>query len=356
MGLLDAAKQWMTPERSIAMQGLGLGLSQMAQGQPANLSPAYAALQQRQQSAQMRKVMDTPGLLDRFTPEQQAALAAMPESLAVPILMESLFAPSPEPRVIADGSVLLGSDGQVIYENTKEVGPTTTINVGQGGINYGDPPTDMAWLRNPDGTVKVDEKGVPMAAIVSGSPGDRKAIADLTEMAAAGIDRAETDTKRTESTARKADVVLEDIARARELVEAAPFWNPATGFGAGTAAGVGGSNAANLRELTATIRANIGFDRLTQMREESPTGGALGQVAVQELQMLQAVLGSLEQSQSPEQFVHNLNRLEEIWGDIAQKAAAYPNAGKYGFGGTTDAPTAPGGDLDPDELKWLEAD
>jgi hypothetical protein len=103
---------------------------------------------------------------------------------------------------------------------------------------------------------------------------------------------------------------------------------------------IGGTNAAAVKQLTASIRANIGFDRLQQMREESPTGGALGQVAVQELEMLQAVLGSLSQTQDPEQLLYNLNRLEEIYTGIMEKAAAYPNASKYGFGGDASAPAS----------------
>jgi hypothetical protein len=46
------------------------------------------------------------------------------------------------------------------------------------------------------------------------------------------------------------------------------------------------------------------------MRDESPTGGALGQVAVQELEALQASLGSLNTSQSSDQLLRNLERLE----------------------------------------------
>lgn len=49
---LSRLNKWMTPERAIAMQGLGLGLSQLGAGQPVNMSPAYGALLQREQSKQ----------------------------------------------------------------------------------------------------------------------------------------------------------------------------------------------------------------------------------------------------------------------------------------------------------------
>lgn len=104
-------------------------------------------------------------------------------------------------------------------------------------------------------------------------------------------------------------VVLEDIGRALEIAQESPFLS--TGFVGGILKGVGGTPAKDLASLTTTIQANIGFDRLQRMREESPTGGALGQVAVQELEALQATLGNLDNSQTNEQLVSNLTRLEQ---------------------------------------------
>jgi hypothetical protein len=108
---------------------------------------------------------------------------------------------------------------------------------------------------------------------------------------------------------------------------------PTAGFMGSILKDVAGTQAADVKAMTTTIKANIGFDRLQQMREASPTGGALGQVSNQEISNLQAVLGNLEQSQSEEQLLYNLDRLETIYSDIMRKAAAYPNASQYGFGG-----------------------
>lgn len=68
-----------------------------------------------------------------------------------------------------------------------------------------------------------------------------------------------------------------------------------------------GTAATDLQETINEIIANIGFDRLQRMREESPTGGALGQVAVKELEMLQATLGSLDTGQKVGQLKDQLN-------------------------------------------------
>lgn len=103
-------------------------------------------------------------------------------------------------------------------------------------------------------------------------------------------------------------VVLEDIGSAIDIAKDKPFLS--TGFVGGILRNIGGTAAKDLTSLTTTIKANIGFDRLQRMREESPTGGALGQVAVQELEALQSTLGNLDNSQSNEQVVANLERLE----------------------------------------------
>ena len=72
---------------------------------------------------------------------------------------------------------------------------------------------------------------------------------------------------------------------------------------------VPGTPAYDLQQTLLTIRANIGFDRLQAMRDASPTGGALGQVAIQELAALQASIASLDQAQTPGQLRANLEKV-----------------------------------------------
>lgn len=83
----------------------------------------------------------------------------------------------------------------------------------------------------------------------------------------------------------------------------------ATGTAGGILQYLPGSPAFNLARTVDTIKANIGFDRLQEMREASPTGGALGQVAVQELNALQASIASLDVGQKREQLDANLNKI-----------------------------------------------
>lgn len=83
-----------------------------------------------------------------------------------------------------------------------------------------------------------------------------------------------------------------------------------TGFVGARSRGIEGSPAFNLNSEIETVRANLGFDRLQQMRDNSPTGGALGQVAVQELTALQSTVANLDPDQSAEQIRANLNRVK----------------------------------------------
>lgn len=81
-----------------------------------------------------------------------------------------------------------------------------------------------------------------------------------------------------------------------------------TTAGAGSVlADVPGTPARDLRSTLETIKANLGFAELQAMRDASPTGGALGAIAVQELTALQSTVASLDQAQSPAKLAQSLN-------------------------------------------------
>ena len=92
--------------------------------------------------------------------------------------------------------------------------------------------------------------------------------------------------------------------------------------------------------------------RLQQMRDNSPTGGALGAVAVQELTALQSTVASLDQLQSPSQLGKALEKIEghyTRWLDVMKQSGG-------GQGGATgnwgDKPAASkGGPVDFGSLK-----
>lgn len=85
-----------------------------------------------------------------------------------------------------------------------------------------------------------------------------------------------------------------------------------TGLIGSQLAKVPGTAAHDLSNTLLEIQANLGFDTLQQMRDNSPTGGALGNVTERELALLQSTWASVQQSQSREQLVFNLNRIKQI--------------------------------------------
>lgn len=152
---------------------------------------------------------------------------------------------------------------------------------------------------------------------------------------------------------RSADVVTQDVDRVLNLVSSSPV--PTTGFGGFLTQRVPGNPGYDVSKLLDGIRANVGFDKLQQMREASPTGGALGAVSERENTLLQSTLGSLEQSQTREQFEYNLRRVANTYLDIVHGPGNGP--ARYDLNAAGSAPRSgqPGGDsLTPDEMQELE--
>jgi len=116
--------------------------------------------------------------------------------------------------------------------------------------------------------------------------------------------------------------VLGSIAAIEQAVKtAADDWNPfnnVTGFLGNAMSYVAGSPAHDVASMIEQVEANIGFDRLQKMRDESPTGGALGNVSEMELTLLKSSLASLRQSQSREQFIYNLQRVKHHYQKATQ--------------------------------------
>lgn len=83
-----------------------------------------------------------------------------------------------------------------------------------------------------------------------------------------------------------------------------------------------GTTAKDAQALISTIRANLGFQQLTEMRLSSPTGAGLGNVTEKEIQFLQATVASLDQAQSPEQFAKSLQRIKQFYKDLRGQNSA----------------------------------
>jgi len=104
------------------------------------------------------------------------------------------------------------------------------------------------------------------------------------------------------TTKQKMDMMLSDIDKAAEQSN----W---------TNTGVVGrfnplQGSQDFRATLKSLQARIGFGELQEMRDNSPTGGALGQVSEKEIDFLQRLKGSIDTIQSENQLDGNLERIK----------------------------------------------
>ena len=176
--------------------------------------------------------------------------------------------------------------------------PVTEISVGPTGIEYGKPEEGLVWARDPNGTVKLDERGAPIAIPYQGGK--------------AFVSNEEKEKKRQELIKQQdmaTFIVKDDIRRAKNYINTAEI--PVTGIAGAAAKNIPGTPANALNGILTGIKANIGFDKLQQMRQSSPTGGALGNVSDKDIALVQSVYGSLMQSTNEKDLLYNLDRLDK---------------------------------------------
>jgi hypothetical protein len=208
-------------------------------------------------------------------------------------------------RADLDAGRITPDEYDIALARLQKEDPSLSVQFNEGGalsgITYGSSNRgkDAALVRTPDNTPAV-------------SPGEQQARYNKVLATNKTLDVSD-------------QVVTEDIDRAINMAGA---WT--TGFLGAKLEDLQGTPAHDLKMLMQSIKANVGFDKLQQMRDNSPTGGALGQVTELELGLLQSVYGALEQSQTKEQFVYNLQRLKDTkqkFATLRQEAFAmdYPD-------------------------------
>jgi hypothetical protein len=114
----------------------------------------------------------------------------------------------------------------------------------------------------------------------------------------AAVRAAEATAAGAEESAR---IVNGAITKAKGLVSPT-----STGFGS-LLSGIPTTDARALEGQLNVVKANLGFDRLRQMREESKTGGALGSIAVKELERLEAAVATLDTGLTGQQLIDALD-------------------------------------------------
>lgn len=214
-------------------------------------------------------------------------------------------------KELPDGAYQIDEEGRIY-----PIGQTQTkISVNMGGEGY------KVGSGVPAGYALKEIEGEPVLVALKGGPVALKTEEDKKK-----------DILQAEQKGTAANVVKDDIKRLTNLVERQKWYNPVTGILGKALEGLPATARTDAAALQTTISANIGFDRLQQMRDASKTGGALGAISEREMTQLSSVLGSLDLNQSDKQLLDNLKRLDGLYTDIINKANAYPNAGDFGFG------------------------
>lgn len=169
--------------------------------------------------------------------------------------------------------------------------------------------TDTGYVTDPETGKRVIDPatGLPVVGVLPGSTTARTAAAEAEAAQRANEAAANNTLNRSSS-------VLRGLNRARG--HAGPLGAGLIGQMTGW---LGGSPGKNLRAELNTVGANIAFDRLGQMKAESPTGGALGSIAVQELEMLRDTIAALDPNQGPEQLRENIDYIEQQYLDIVRR-------------------------------------
>lgn len=237
-----------------------------------------------------------------LTPQGPIKLGAN-DRLIDPNTMQPMVDAAPKPEKLM---AVIGEDGKPTYVPQSQAAGQTPYRSGGVTVNTG---SEYGTIPQGYRLVKDEQGGVRME-VIPGGPAEAEAQADAAAQANKGA---------LES--RKNDLLLQEIDRSFAMLESESL--PETGAAGVLLRNVPGTDAHALANTLKTIRSNIGFDRLQQMRDSSPSGGALGQVSERELSELQAVLGSLEQSQRKEDLSFNLARLNNLYLDIVHG----PNGG-----------------------------
>lgn len=108
--------------------------------------------------------------------------------------------------------------------------------------------------------------------------------------------------QQMDSSIRQLDNAITVIGEALPNVD----WD-STGFVGQVTRGVGGTDAYNLNQQLEPVRAILSFENLAEMRRNSATGGALGSIAVRELELLGNTVRSLDTAQGTQQTRAALN-------------------------------------------------
>jgi hypothetical protein len=285
-----------------------LAALQQAQSEQASIQASNLALSDAQREILMEEM------------KREAPTTAF-QTLRERALAGGLIEGSPEyQRFMIEGapqvglSLTVGPDGSIqVSQGVGLAGGAPTGGVG----GFGAIPPGMALIQNEDGGYEL--------VVIPGGPAAQAAEDD--ERKRLG---------RQAQIARAGGTVVQDLQRALDLIPDLGALSRNEGITGGLSRSarkrIPGSLEYQITEFTESALSNVGLDTLQQMRDNSPTGGALGQVPIQQQKRLEQVLGSLNVNQRPTQLDANIKRVINIYTDIIygspEERAAAVEAGR----------------------------
>lgn len=171
--------------------------------------------------------------------------------------------------------------------------PLAPVVIDAGGVKYGAP-------RTPGGNV-----GAPKQLVSTGeTAANAGAVAGTKKDATTAVTVA-WDFPKAEARLNSHIASLDRLIKKADDLRRNPSLDRATGMWAYIPS-IWGGKAADVDAAVGSLKAQLGFDTLQDMRANSPTGGALGNVSNQENELLQNALTALAQSQSADEYRRNL--------------------------------------------------
>ena len=265
------------PAAQATQYGAALGMSRAKQGvnqmfgieEPAVIQAKAAQAKQAQLNSIVSKYSNASTREDFTAAFSELMANGFPEEAAK---MQEHLKNMPKPKEYSDieGYKLAQNEG---YEGTFIQYQLDLKKAGRdSNVQLGSIPAGYEVITNKNGNIEM--------RVVPGGPADKEQILND-----------EAKVREQVRKQMKGNLVIKNIALARQNINNPDtfmgFKIPVTGFGAWLK-DVPNTQAKGTAGMIATIKANIGFAELNDMRQASPTGGALGQVSNKEIDFLQS--------------------------------------------------------------------
>jgi hypothetical protein len=274
----------------------------------------YVALPENERAARMRNDLGT-------TPEGRALVEMFADKYSY---VNTGGAQTP----VQMNTLALGATPPPVLEVTADPTKYTDIPTADGNITrvYADGRSEI--LRGPT--------GAPLAAAPTAAEESRRE-------------------RREDRAAKKEDAALDALSKANLALYTIDLAMDSTNWTTAGVAGVfdwvPGSPPKRLAGYLNTIRANVAFNELQQMRRNSPTGGALGNVSDADMRLLQSTLATLDQLANPEDLQRALATIKRVTEAVRDAYAQdVRDFGVEAMGGSAPAPAPAGGGGSPQRI------